>query len=255
MMKSIPLVVILLVAMTPITNAVAETDATAIDTLTVDLWPDYDKASVLVLLTGTLPADTPLPVRVTLPFPETAHLNAVARIDARDGQMKDDILSSPGPGELSFITPDLSFRLEYYQPYTVKDKERSFDFTWRADVSVARFRVKVQRPSAAVTFRTVPSTTDILRDEYGLIYHLFPVRSLPAGHTLTVHVDYTVNQPRLSLSDRTPQAPEVPSAAEPVKSLPNSGVDWPFLLLVAGGGLMLLAAIWLVVTRRSGRSS
>jgi hypothetical protein len=30
---------------------------TAIDTLVVDLWPDYDRTSVLVLLTGALSAE------------------------------------------------------------------------------------------------------------------------------------------------------------------------------------------------------
>jgi len=84
--------------------------ATAIDSLTVELWPDYDRASVLVLLTGALPADTTLPATVTLPIPETAQLHAVARIDSSDGQMKDDISSSSVPDGLSFITPDLRFR-------------------------------------------------------------------------------------------------------------------------------------------------
>lgn len=47
---------------------------TTIDSLTIEFWPDYDRASVLVLLTGALPADTTLPATVTLPIPETAHL-------------------------------------------------------------------------------------------------------------------------------------------------------------------------------------
>ena len=61
--------------------------------------------------------------------------NAIARIDGRDGMMKNDIVSNPGPGTLTFITPDLRFRMEYYFPYTAKDKERSFDYFWLADIS------------------------------------------------------------------------------------------------------------------------
>ncbi len=86
---------------------------TVIDSLVIELWPDYDRASVLVLLTGTLPDNTRFPATVTLPFPNTARLNAVARIDSSDGIMKDDISSSTAPGEFTFITPDLRFRLEY----------------------------------------------------------------------------------------------------------------------------------------------
>jgi hypothetical protein len=59
--------------------------ATAIDSMFIDLWPDYDRRSALVLLTGALPANTKLPATVTLPFPEKAQLNAVARIDSSDG--------------------------------------------------------------------------------------------------------------------------------------------------------------------------
>ncbi|MBW1994611.1 MAG: hypothetical protein JRI77_09195, partial [Deltaproteobacteria bacterium] len=68
-------------------------NVSTIDSLLVELWPDYDKASVLVLLTGALPPDTRLPASVTLPLPKTAQLNAIARIDAGDGMMKDDIVS------------------------------------------------------------------------------------------------------------------------------------------------------------------
>ena len=93
---------------------------TAIDSLAVELWPDYDRASVLVMLTGTLPADTKLPATVIIPFPQAVNLNAVARIDRSDGRMKDDISYSHVPAEIKFFTPDLSFRLEYYLPYLVK---------------------------------------------------------------------------------------------------------------------------------------
>jgi len=103
----------------------AQGRATTIDTLVVDLWPDYDRASVLVLLTGTLSADTKLPATVIFPVPATAQLNAVARIDSSDGVMKDDILSGPAPGGFRFTTPDLRFRVEYYLPYVVNNNRSS----------------------------------------------------------------------------------------------------------------------------------
>jgi len=251
-MKPFSLIVLLLAVFIPASQGIAETDVKVIDTLIVDLWPDYDKASVLVLLTGTLPVEAPLPARVTLPFPESARLNAVARIDARDGNMKDDILSSPGPGELAFITPDPAFRVEYYLPYTAKDKQRSFDFTWQADLSVTKFRVKVQQPAGANSFRTVPAATESFRDENGLTYSVFPVQSLPAGQPFNLHVDYSMDLPRLSVRNLAPPNPGLPPSTAPAKSPAGSGLDWPFLAIIAGGALMALAVIWMVVTRRSG---
>lgn len=256
-MKPWPIIVVFFAVAVPAPHAAAEPDAGRIDTLMVDLWPDYDQASVLVLLTGRLPGDMALPARVTLPLPGTARLNAVARIDARDGRMKDDILSSPGPGELAFITPDPSFRVEYYLPYTTKNKQRSFDFTWRSDVSVDRFMVKVQQPAAADTLRTEPAAPDVLRDENGFNYHFFPVQSLPAGTPYKLHVDYTMNQSKLSVSGLPPSVPAAPVAPVAVASKPASptGINWPLLTLIAGGALIFLALIWMLVSRRSGRFS
>ena len=130
----------------------AQNPASVIDSLDLEIWPDFDKSSVLVLLTGTLPEDTRLPASITLPLPEVAQLNAVARIDSKDGNMKDDIISSTDPpGTLTFITPDLRFRVEYYLPYTINKNQRSFDYTWLAAISVNNFQLRVQRPSSAST--------------------------------------------------------------------------------------------------------
>lgn len=128
-----------------------QSKAMAIDSLTIELWPDYDRASVLVLLTGALPADTTLPATVTLPIPKTAQLNAVARIDSNDSKMKDDISSSLVPDGVSFITPDLRFRLEYYLPCAVNNNQRTFSFSWLASISVNKFKLKFSVPYSQVS--------------------------------------------------------------------------------------------------------
>jgi len=145
---------------------------TTIASVVIELWPDYDRASVLALLTGTLPVNTKLPATVTIPLPETAQLNAVARIDDSDGKMKDDIFSSPAPGKLTFITPNLRFRVEYYFPYTVNTNQRTFDFTWLADLSVEKFQFKIQRPTSASSLATEPASINILRRDDGFTYYM-----------------------------------------------------------------------------------
>ena len=97
----------------PAAIGIAQTPVSVIDSLDIEIWPDYDRASVLVLLTGALPGDTRLPASVTLPLPGGAQINAIARIDSKDGSMKDDIFSSNDPPDtLTFVTPDLRFRVE-----------------------------------------------------------------------------------------------------------------------------------------------
>jgi hypothetical protein len=208
----------------------AQGKVTAIDSLEIEIWPDYDRASVLVLLTGTLPADTTLPLAVTLPFPETAQLNAVARIDSSDGRMKDDIISTLAPGEITFILPDLRFRLEYYLPYAVNNNRRTFNFTWLADLSVDRFQLRVQQPKSASSLTTEPATADVSRDQGGFTYYAFPVQSVPAGQSFSVDVDYTMTSAQLSVAGSAPPGAQEP--ALPSTSKGGVGINWPIVAIV-----------------------
>ena len=224
---------------------------TAIESLAVELWPDYDRASVLVLLNGTLPDDTTLPATVTLPIPETAQLNAVARIDSSDGQMKDDIASSPVPGGVSFITPDLRFRLEYYLPYAVNNNQRTFNFSWLAAISVNKFKLTVQRPLFANQFTTEPVSINIFSGEDGFTYYAFSQQVVPAGQSFSVRVDYTMTTDQLSVERLAPprtgvQKPRLPSTART-----GADVNWSLLAIVAGALIIVMLFVWKIAIRRA----
>jgi hypothetical protein len=225
--------------------------ATAIDSLAIELWPDYDRASVLVLLTGTLPANTTLPATVILPIPETAQLNAVARIDSSDGQMKDDIFSSPVPGGLSFNTPDLRFRLEYYFPYVVNDNQRTFNFTWLAAISVNKFQLKVQQPISASLLITEPMPINVFRGKDGFTYHAFPEQVVPAGQSFSVRVNYTMTAAQLSVERLTPPGTRVQEPGLPPTAKTGADVNWPLLAVVAGGIIIVIVFVWQIATRRT----
>jgi hypothetical protein len=229
----------------------AQGKVAAIDSLVIEFWPDYDRASVLVLLTGALPADTKLPATVTLPYPETAQLNAIARIDSSDGKMKDDILSSPATGELTFITPDLRFRLEYYFPYAVNNNQRSFNFTWLADLSVNRFQLRVQQPISASSLVTKPAAIDFSKGDDGLSYYAFPVQAVPAGQSLSVQVDYTMTKAQLTIVSLAPPSPRVQEAGLPTTSNTDKGINWPIVAVVVGGIIIVIVFIWQIATRRA----
>ena len=249
-MKRIILFFLIASILTPTLIGNAQTDITTIDTLLINIWPDYDKASVLVLLTGTLPDDTRLPARVTLPLPEAAQLNAIARIDGRDGGMKKDIVSNPGPGTLTFITPDLRFRMEYYFPYTAKDKERSFDYVWLADISVDKLQLKVQKPTSAISLRTVPRTVDVAWEDDEFSYHTFPVKAVPAGQRLSLHVEYTLTAVQFSKESLPASDTGAQTSGAPPKSVAGMGISWPAVAIVAGGIIIVLALGWLLAARR-----
>ena len=250
-MKRSLFILLILFMLMPVAIGFAQNPVSYIDSLDIDIWPDYDRASVLVLLTGTLPGDTRFPALVTLSLPESAQINAVARIDGKDGKMKDDIFSSTDPpGMLTFSTPDLRFRVEYYLPYTVNNKQRSFDYTWIAPITVNNLQLRVQRPTWASSLNTDPAPAKFARDSGGFDYHIFTAGAVPAGKPFSLHVDYKMSVAQLSATSlqqntsiQTPTKPSTPDS--------NPSIYWALAAIVAGGLIFIGAVIWQLAFRRS----
>ena len=232
----------------------AQSTATGIQSLLVGIWPDYDRPSVLVLITGTLGAGAPLPASVTLPVPADARVNAVARIDETGG-MVDDIAYHTGGGQLVLTTPDPRFRVEYYLPYQIEGGERTFEFTWLANVAVDRLEMRVQKPAAADFLLTVPKATDVAQAPDGLVYHSLPAQPVPAGSSYPLRVRYAMTNARLTAPMRdeasgAPTARAAPAAASP-GSAPGTGLDWPNLLIAFGALAMFGVFVWQIARSRS----
>jgi hypothetical protein len=250
-MKRNSFILLIFFMLMPMATGFAQNPVPAIDSLDIGIWPDYDKASVLVLLTGTLSGDTQFPASVTLPLPEAAQLNAVARIDSKDGNMKDDIFSSTDPpGKLTFITPDLRFRVEYYLPYTVNKNQRSFDYTWLAAIPVNNFVLRVQQPSSASTLNTKPVAANVARSGDGLVYHTFPSRAVPAGQPFSLHVDYKMTTAQLSAASLPSPNTNIQTPELPATSSAGSGINWPIAAIVGGGLIIIAALVWQFASRR-----
>jgi zinc-ribbon domain len=228
----------------------AQDEILAVDSLIIELWPDYDRASVLVLLTGTLSVNTKLPASVTLPFPEKAMLNAVARIDGSDGVMKNDIIYTMAPDGITFTIPDLRFRLEYYLPYSVNNDQRTFNFTWLTDaVCIGEFQLRVQQPTSSSSLTTEPATMDIFKGQDGFTYYAFPVQSVPDGQSFSVQVDYTMTSAQLSVASSVP--PGVQETALPSTLKADTGVNWIIVAVVLSGIILVTVLVWHTATRRS----
>ena len=254
-MKRKSLMLLIFYMMMPMATGFAQNPVSVIDSLGIEIWPDYDKPSVLVLLTGALPADTRLPASVTIPLPEEARLNAVARIDGKDGNMKDDIFSSiEPPGTLMFTTPDLRFRVEYYFPYTVNKNQISFDYNWLADLTVNNFQLRIQRPTSAGTLNTKPATASVVRSGDGFDYHSFPVRIVPAGQSFSLQVDYKISAAQLSTENLPATNTSIQTAELPATPGSGFGINWALAAVVTGGLLIIAALIWSTASRRSSPS-
>lgn len=236
------------VLLLPLTAIQAQNEIVDVQSVEAAFWPDYDRPAVLVLITGTLPPDTPLPATVSLPLPAEAELNAVARISS-DNVMIDDIEHDTLDGRLTLTTPDPRFRVEYYQPYVTDANEHTFTFTWTADnITVAQFSAVVQQPAAATSLVTEPAAVATAPGADGLTYHTLSPQTVPAGQPISLRISYTMSSPTLTtaLLNRTDVTETAPSPT-------TTSRNWPLLLAVVGGTLVVAALGWQLATRPAGR--
>lgn len=207
--------------------------------LTIDLWPDYDRSSVLVLITGSVQAGAPLPAQITLPVPQNATLNAVARI-SDEQEMIDDIAYEQGEGTLTLTTPDMRFRVEYYMPYAADGLQRQFSYSWPGGPAVGQMDLSVQQPLAATSLTIQPEPETVITGTDGLQYHNLPVRALQVAETFNVDVTYAMSNNQLTAASAAPVAPQNDQSA----TTAAGAVDWPLILAAVGGVLLLAAVGW-----------
>ena len=227
---------VFLIAFVP--PAGAQGTATELQSLAVELWPDYDRPSMLVLMTGTLPAGTTLPVPVTIPLPADAEINAVASVE--EGGV---LMSNPDytieNGLLTLTSPTNRFHVEYYSPYEVDGNEHSYSFEWVSDLTIDQLTTVVQQPLAAVDFSVTPAATNSVANRGDdLTYHSLPPRTVAAGEPFTVEVRYTVDAPVLSAPAQSPASP-IPATATNPSAPATDGFD-PLWLLIGAGVLALV---------------
>src|SRR4030042_895954 len=131
-------------------SALAQTPI-VLSSLQVQLWPEYDQPSMLVIYDFQLAPGTELPVGVSIKFPKEANLVAVA-VQAADGSlMNADYLESVGNDTWQSVIVQIQsptvYRLEYYQPLTRSGNERQFSYQWTGEYAIQDFGISVRMPA------------------------------------------------------------------------------------------------------------
>lgn len=227
----------------------AQQPVSSLDWLAVDLWPDYDRPSVLVLMTGGLSDDASLPADVTLPLPQEADLNAVARISEQN-EMIDDIDFERGEDTVTLTTPDRRFRVEYYLPYDAQGLQRNFTFNWPGGLAVSQVDASVQQPSAAMSLSVEPTAESVVSGNDGLQYHNLPVRQLAANESFQAEITYTMSTDQLTAAAQTGDATGATGPVDTSSGGFLASVNWPPVLAGLGIALLLLAIGWQVFAAR-----
>ncbi len=171
--------------------AFAQSDLTLVH-VGVQLWPEYDQPSMLVITDFELPADTSLPVNLTFRIPSDANLIAVANYTT-DGNLANAVFEGPKEeGEWQSFTvsvDSMAGRFEYYQPLSFNGSQRIFSYLWDGSYAVEQFSIRVLEPLSVTSLKTEPALTSI-SEESGLKYYEGDPIKLTSGQQFALTLDY-----------------------------------------------------------------
>ena len=212
----------------------------ALDTLTVQLWPEFDQPAMLVIYDFTFAEGASLPINFNLRIPVDATLIAVAY--APTGSLLNVPYQDPFEEDgwqvvtITIDTPAV-YHIEYYAPLTRSDSQREYLFLWPGDYAVGTFNVSVKIPVDTTDFTTDPQMKNSAAGDSEPANLEWGTTNLEAGKQLPIRLTYTKTSDRLSVSDQPLETGVVDESTEGRISLSN------YLPYILGGmGILLILA-------------
>lgn len=209
--------------------------------LELEFWPEFDRSEVLILVSGSLPADTPLPATITLQLPgASGEPHAVAMADPTG-----NLLTAPystrttqkGEVIVTLTTEYANFRVEYYALYGQTGTQRDFAFSWPADYAAQAVTIRVQEPKGASQLVLEPPMSAVGVGPYGLNYFAQTINNVAAGQPIAFNLRYAKTDNALS----NPSSPA--ATAQPPATATTPDNFWLITLsslagaaLIGGGG-------------------
>ena len=170
----------------------------------VQLWPEYDQPSMLVLFDFIVSENTNLPAQLTFRFPKQANIIAVAYSGGDDNLLNAVFEGPTQGGEWQTLTIKVEslarYRVEYYEPLTTSGTTRNFMYLWPGDFAVDAFNIGVQEPADTTSVTGDPALEKT--QAKGVNYYLAKTQSLIAGQQFTLNLQY----------DKTTDALAVPAS-------------------------------------------
>lgn len=235
------------------TGARAQNNEVVLESVLVDIRPEFDQPSVLVMYIITLSPNVSLPADVSIRIPADATLHAVAMENPTGPFNLDFEPQAAGEWvEIQFTAPVQNVRVEYYEPFDSKEgAEREYTFTWPGDYTVNNLTVQVQQPRTATGMSFVPPQGGSNQAEDGLTYYGIPVGSVNAGTGFDLVMRYSKPDDTLTYSEEF--QPAQPN--QPVSDSTAGRVNMSQLLpwIIGGIGVALIAGgiLWYTITGRA----
>jgi hypothetical protein len=240
---------LLLLAVLLFPGGVQAQEGAAFSSVFVQLWPEFDQPSMLVMYQITLSPQVELPSEVRFRIPAAAGKpNAVATCEQPDAPCNNTPYTQETPiGEWSTlvipVTLSADLRIEYYDPrIDMTTANRSFDYVWPGDHSVENFSVQVQQPLRAANMTIRPGMAQSATAQDGMNYYTLAVGAVPNGQPVELGIEYAKDNDELS-NNSLGVAPAEP-LEENSGALPLSSKTITALLALLGTLLIVGGGAW-----------
>jgi hypothetical protein len=185
-----------------------------LSTVTVELWPEYDQPSMLVIVGFRVAPGVSLPVNLTFRIPRDANLIAVAVQSAEGNLLNADFSGVRSDGEWQSFTMPIDqnsvYRFEYYQPLTISGDQRMFSYAWDGSYAVDSFSVNVLEPLNVTSLVTIPPYASVAPSS-GLQKYIGDAVALSYGEQYVLNLQYEKTSGALVVQSQTeglqPSAP------------------------------------------------
>ncbi len=222
-----------------------------IDSLQIEIWPEYDRPDVLVIYRFELAETTTLPAALTMRIPTASGGLYNLAFRGEDGTLY-VMEHSTTQGDdwllVSFMTPSREVQLEYYDPSMLRSEtHRDFEYIWPADYIVHSISLQVQQPLNAEEMLIEPALGGSQVKQDGLTYYSGMFGEVKAGTPFNLRIQYDKADDALS------QGYDAVFPAEGISS--TSGQTTfrsvlPWVLLGIGVTLMLVVGLWYLAPQR-----
>ncbi|HPH96384.1 MAG TPA: zinc ribbon domain-containing protein [Anaerolineaceae bacterium] len=224
--------------------------------LQVDLWPEYDRPTMLVILHLELPASLPLPQPITLRIPTAAGDPYNVATRQQDGQLYNVEFTRTVEEKwslVSFQADAAEIQVEYYDPlFTKNGAGRAYTFQWPGDFAASAAVIDFQQPVDARDIRFSLPVNSVQQGVNGLTYHQIFLGELQQGQEVTLTLSYQKGDDALTRPTAAVMASAPLDASTPGRApAANTIMTWvAIVLLVAAAGVV---GGWYLRAARSSR--
>lgn len=230
---------VLFLALPPHAGAQSEI---ALSKVSVQLWPEYDQPSMLVIYDLTLDEQGALPAELPVRIPLDATLIAVAY--EQDGSLLNARYQEPyveGDWQVVVVAVEArtTYHLEYYTPLGRVEQQRDYEYLWPGGFATDEFVLRLRVPVDTIEVVTEPPMAESAPAGGEQAFMEWSTTGLGAGQQVPVSITYVKTSERLATSGAELQTGQVDGSTAGRVSLDNYliyilGVLGVFLILASG---------------------